>query len=346
MAEVKLVSWNMEWMNDLFGPNDEPAAFRPDDAKPQHSSSTTVRKRRDDLSGVLNELAPDVVVVVEGPNRDAELQMFFDEDVDGDWVVRIQPTKGSAQCTGIAVRVDGDKFEDEPLKFTDTNNIAAFSEFLRDADNDGIEEQYHFERLPLLVQVKPQGGKDFNVLGLHLKSKGIFQALEWSKWWMMADANRRKILAETAQLRSEFVDPFLEADATKNAPLIICGDINDGPGLDASEKRLLGSGVEKLMGSIWQPGRVLRNVLFESLLNEKQQAALRFEEIATTRFRDPIFESTYHNVWIDHILCSDNQGGPWVTKGQVHRLLADNEPIWQKFPHASDHYPVSATVTT
>ncbi len=31
------------------------------------------------------------------------------------------------------------------------------------------------------------------------------------------------------------------------------GDINDGPGLDASEKRLYGSGIERLMGTVWTP---------------------------------------------------------------------------------------------
>ena len=33
MSTLKFVLWNMEWMNDLFGPNDQPAAFRPDDAR-------------------------------------------------------------------------------------------------------------------------------------------------------------------------------------------------------------------------------------------------------------------------------------------------------------------------
>ena len=31
------------------------------------------------------------------------------------------------------------------------------------------------------------------------------------------------------------------------------GDINEGPGLDASEKRLYGSGIERLMGTVWTP---------------------------------------------------------------------------------------------
>ena len=33
MADIKLVCWNMEWMNDLFGPNDLPPAFKADESK-------------------------------------------------------------------------------------------------------------------------------------------------------------------------------------------------------------------------------------------------------------------------------------------------------------------------
>lgn len=151
----------------------------PDDAVPSHQRGTTVRERRAHLSGALDELAPDVVVVVEGPNRAGELQLFFDEDVEGEWRTRVQPSKGSAQCIGLAVRVDGGKFEDNPLERFETGGIEEFGSFL--ADDDGIDENYAFERKPLYVQVNPKEGREIRVLGLHLKSKGIFGAYEWNK---------------------------------------------------------------------------------------------------------------------------------------------------------------------
>jgi hypothetical protein len=265
MAGLKLLLWNMEWMNDLFGPNDQPPAFKPDGAKPTHHPQATVLQRRQHLSGVLNELTPDIVVVVEGPNRTGELQLFFDEDVEGTWKTEVQYSKGQSQNIGIGVRLDQGKFNDPASKFTDTNNIEAFGNFLVDTDDDEIEEQYKFERRPLYVEINPLTGKSFRILGLHLKSKGIFAAYEWSKWWQMADANRRKILSQATQLRLHFLDPYLTSPETKNIPLIVCGDINDGPGLDASEKRLLGSGVERLMGTMWKPNLCLGNALFDTL---------------------------------------------------------------------------------
>ena len=78
MTDLKLVVWNVEWMNDLFVPNRQTAAFKPDDDEPAHSPGATVKQRREDLAGVLQELAPDLVVVVEGPNRPEELQLVED----------------------------------------------------------------------------------------------------------------------------------------------------------------------------------------------------------------------------------------------------------------------------
>ena len=346
MSDIKLVVWNMEWMNDIFGPNDKPPAFKPDNDETTHGHGATTIERRQDLANALQELDADAVVIVEGPNRTGELQLFFDTDVPGQWETQVQPSKGQTQNVGIAIRTDTGKFEDPPLKFWDTNNIDAFAPFLADTDGDGLPEQHKFERRPLYIELKPVNGKSFRILGLHLKSKAIFDAYEWSQWWQRADANRRRIMAQVTQMRLEFLDPLLTDDQTKHVPLIVCGDINDGPGMDASEKRLFGSAIERLMGTIWKPELCLGNALFDTL-SDKDKANLNFDNIHTTSFRDPIFNYMWHRVWIDHILYSNNQdGGDWVTDAVVHHTMTDGQRIWKKYPHASDHFPISVNVHT
>jgi endonuclease/exonuclease/phosphatase family metal-dependent hydrolase len=255
----------------------------------------------------------------------------------------VQPSPRMAQCVGVAVRTDEGKFEDPPFEQFDTSGMEVFGDFTADAD-DGIDEHYGFERKPLYVEIIPTDGQSFRVLGLHLKSKAIFGAYEWSKWWQIADANRRKILAQASRLRLKFLDPHMTDAMTKDTPLIVCGDINDGPGLDASEKRLFGSGIERLMGKVWRPELCLRNALFDSLSN-KEKTDLEFEAVWTTRFPDPIFNNTWHSEWIDHLLYTDSPDGPWVGHAQVHHHMPDGTPIWQKYERASDHHPVSVTVT-
>ena len=178
MAILKLLVWNTAWMNDLFT---EDGDFRVDNAKPQHEPSTTVKKRREDISSVIKEIDPDIVIILEGPNSDKEFKLFFDTDIPGEWQTKVQPTKGSSQLICCAVRTDTGKFDaNAPFKFFDANNIPAFQPFELDNEKDTIIEKYSFERLPLYVEINPVDGKKFRILGLHLKSKGIFSAFEWS----------------------------------------------------------------------------------------------------------------------------------------------------------------------
>ena len=358
MASIKLAVWNMEWLNKLFksGGNHDSAAWKPDTDKPQKDSKHTVGERKALLKAGLQRIDADIVVVVEGPNKTAELKLLFKDLTTGEWTSHIQESKSingpgrtdvwaSGQCVGIAIRTDTGKFDMAKTRFFDamsetSGHIFHASEpFWMDTGRDKVPEWFRFERRPAYAEITLGNGASFRLIGHHLKSKGIFSALEWSRWWAMADANRERLLAQCRQFRKEFLDKYLLEDDTKDIPLIVCGDINDGPGFDTSEAKFHASGIETLMGSIWKPELALGNALFDRL-SDKRKAALNFEDNTTTSFADPIFNRTYHRVWIDHILYSRNGPDGWVTGGDILRMIDDDTPFYK----ASDHYPVIASV--
>lgn len=347
MASFKFGVWNVEWMNDLF--QGDPPTFKPDDETIRGPKrGNTVKERREDISGVINELDVKALVVVEGPNRAEELQLFFDApEVDGDWRCVVQ--RSGAQSVGLAVRVDGGEFQDPPFsQFDSSSNDApilkkATDPFQMDTDRDGLDEVHKFERRPLYAEINLNNGEKFRVLGVHLKSKGVFGALEWSSWWARAEGNRKKLLAQCYQLRQGFLNPYLSDGDTRDIPLIVCGDVNDGPGFDSSEMMLQASGVETLMGSIWKSDLALGNALYDTL-KQTDRDKLDFSDLYTASFPDPIFEGVYLRVWIDHIIYSRNRAG-WVNAGRTWEEMTDGAKIYRKFPRASDHYPVTCEVT-
>jgi endonuclease/exonuclease/phosphatase family metal-dependent hydrolase len=277
-----------------------------------------------------------------------ELQLFFDDAaVAGDWLCAVQ--RSGSQSVGLAVRLDRGEFANPAFTQFDASLAQeapilkeATDPFHMDTDRDGLDEMHKFERRPLYAELHLHNDALFRILGVHLKSKGIYNALEWSAWWARAEGNRKRLLAQCFRLRERFLNPFLSDDETADIPLLVCGDVNDGPGFDASEMRLRASGIERLMSSNWRPQLSLGNALYDSL-DEDDRESLDFSSIETASFKDPIFDNVYQRVWIDHILYSTNHRG-WISDAAVWETMTDGQAIYRKYPYASDHFPVTCVI--
>ena len=137
------------------------------------------------------------LVVVEGPNRVEELQLYFDRpEITGDWTCAVQ--QSGAQSVGLVVRTDTGVFQNSPFTQFDSSLAdqalllkEVTDPFPMDTDKDDLDELHKFERRPLYTEVHLGNRKSFRILGVHLKSKGIFNALEWAAWWAKAEGNRK-----------------------------------------------------------------------------------------------------------------------------------------------------------
>jgi len=123
--------------------------------------------------------------------------------------------------------------------------------FRIDLDIDATEDVVTFSKPPLEVALDTALGP-MRMIGCHVKSKAPHGASTPDEVMRIAIANRRKQLAQCIWLRQR-IDGHLDA----GEPLIVLGDLNDGPGLDEYEKLFGRSGVEIVMGKDLPPDRRL-----------------------------------------------------------------------------------------
>ncbi len=115
--------------------------------------------------------------------------------------------------------------------------------FRLDLDTDAMPDVVRWSKPPLELSCTSASGTTFRMIGVHAKSKAPHGAKTRDEVMRVSIENRRKQLAQCIWLRAR-VDEHLAADD----PLIVLGDFNDGPGLDAYEALFGRSGVEIVIG--------------------------------------------------------------------------------------------------
>ncbi len=207
-------------------------------------------------------------------------------------------------------------------------------EFFFDTDDDNLKEVYRHYRPPLEARVNLVSGELFYIMGVHTKSKGIFNSVDQVHLERESRRNRLKLYAECTWIRRR-----VEDWQNENKKFAVMGDINDGPGMDLYEMRYGRSAVELIMGDIFEPNHILRN-----FIGQPKWTSYGWKP-ASARFKDRITETNV-NVLIDHILASPNL--PTVGEKPVK--------VWNPYEHgdlkehrkqflaASDHFPVTLDV--
>jgi endonuclease/exonuclease/phosphatase family metal-dependent hydrolase len=208
-------------------------------------------------------------------------------------------------------------------------------EFQADSDLDDIKEIYRHYRPPFEAEVtRTDTGAKLRVIVAHLKSKGIFDNVDFVHWQRESQRNRRKLFAEAGHLRAR-VDEFLD----DGRDVVVMGDINDGPGMDDHEKLFGRSAVEIVMGDLFTPDRILRALSGRPVWGRFgwKPASARFRDQFT---RDPV------NVLIDHIFVSAQLKAAGVAAHEIWNPyeFGPAEPLTTELLEVSDHFPVALTL--
>ncbi len=312
MRECTLMAYNIENMRDLFvgervRPEQLPRALR--------------------LAERIAAIDPDLLGIVEASDKLSHHQAFLALPPlarAGYQVARSTHRRGR-QDLAFYYRAPF-----TPLHVDDAYRF--YDDWQEDIDHDGIVEVCGFERRPLEVEFAVTGTPArLRVVLVATKSKGVFSVQDFFGHQHRALANRKRLVAQCKRLRRR-VDGLLADDA--QAAFVLLGDFNDEPGLDHFERFVGESGIEAVMGSVFEPAKILHNALHHKTLGGKPFWTATYPDMIVANFAP-------HRAWLDHILLA-----PALLRADapIHYVpdsgdVGPEEPDADG-PPASDHRPV------
>lgn len=336
---MRIATYNVEWFSNLFDDDDNLY----DDAGWSGRQDVTRAHQTAALGTVFRAIDADAVMVIEAPDHNRrrntvtaleafalrfdlraraavmgfanetqqEIALMYDPDV----LEAVHAPMG--QITGAAGSADAPRF-DGILRI--------------DLDIDATEDLVVFSKPPLELTVRSRAGFEFRMIGAHLKSKAPHGAKNPSQVMAFAIANRRKQLAQAIWLRRR-IDEVLET----GTPLVVLGDLNDGPGLDAFEDLFGRSSVEIVLGH--ETGR--------SLFDPHARRALgsRLGAMPTTSRFWIRQEKRFLQALLDYIMVTPEftaRGARWRIWHPLDDPDCWRDPVLRDaLVMASDHFPVT-----
>ncbi len=312
MSEIKIMSYNIENMKALFSKN--------------QFASDSIDKVKS-LERIIINQQPHILGIVEASDNIKHHQYFVDNTGLAGFGYKVGKSDHVRRKQDLVV------YYRDPFEIlTMDENIEYYNEWVEDIDNDGIEEICRFKRKPLEILFRLKG-TDVTLLVILVatKSKGVFSVNDLGNHQYLALANRKKLLAESKKIRRR-VDQLM--DEQPQLPLIVMGDFNDDPGMDSYEKILGASSIETIMGSIFEPDKILHNTLWHLCKSD------RSKDLWTTEYPDLIVHNFgLHRAWLDHIFISPNLH---AESAQFKYIMNSGDiiPKDADAKNASDHYAV------
>jgi endonuclease/exonuclease/phosphatase family metal-dependent hydrolase len=344
MPTLKIASFNVEWMVNLFKPNK--AEFWPGESK-----STGLGRKPDDvpmvcdrLAGVIKDVGPDILGVQEGPPQKDQMELFVKELLNNDYTVFSMPhgrqSNHALVRKGLGVSVT-QVLETHPIYKHLSRRVEYYTwGEIKKARLD------KFTRKPVVLNLK-RGGKTVEIMVFHTKSK--ISKLKRKKQWTSRDKkavidalrSRQKLSAEMAAVRRYLTHAIL---SKRTQGCILLGDLNDGPHRDVfEEKFLIHSIVDELRGAFHREAALMHHALPQSVLVGK--------DAYTAKFSDPTRGGKTVKVLLDHMLVTTSviSGDAPLklrrTHGKIEHAAYENHLTGtgrQSHQRPSDHRPISA----
>lgn len=339
---MRIATYNVEWFSALF---DDENQLAPDGEWSARYGITRAQQIAA-LGIVFTALDADAVMVIEAPDTSrkadtvAALEHFasafdlrarravmgFANDTQQEIALMYDPDVLSASHDPQGAET-GKKGAGDAPRFDSTFRI--------DLDIDAREDLVTFSKPPLELAVRAASGFGFRMIGAHLKSKAPHGAETPEEAMRISIANRRKQLAQAIWLRARIQQHLAQA-----TPLMLLGDLNDGPGLDEYEDLFGRSSVEIIMGD--EGG----SCLFDP--HARRALSRRLGAMPTTARFWIRTERRFLQALLDYIMVSPDLAARRPAWRIWHPL--DDPDCWavpelrDALVTASDHFPVTLDI--
>ena len=338
--DLKFCVYNVEWMKELFFTNNRPKTLQ---AAGVQSKKDALRSKQ--LAQIVKAIDPDILCVVEGPDTTVSGSKSTSKQLKN-WCTLHGLTEydaieglisGGQQELGAIYKKDKISLVHIPEKNKQKN---PFNEpFYVDTEDSLIKEVYSHFRPPFELSIrKPDDNIELGrVIVAHTKSKGIFANVDLARYEQLSERNRKKLYAECYSIR-ERCEQWL--DENPDQKIIVCGDINDGAGMDYYERRINKSAMEVLLGDVWEPEKIFKHILPKPKIGSKGWNPF------SSKYKDTITKNTFR-VLIDHILVSQNIPftDPVIWNPDLSNVSQDVLDLRKELKEASDHFPVSVIIS-
>ncbi len=240
---MRLCTYNIEWFSALFDAED--GLVLDGQRSGRHGVARGTQAAA--IAAVLRTVDADGLVVIEAPNSGNSQQTVRALENFAAWG-RLRTREAAMGFVNDTEQEIAFLYDPEVLSVRHAPVASARAprfdtSFAIDLDIDARADTVQFSKPPMELEVTPKAGPVFRLIGAHLKSKAPHGARTEKRARALSIANRRKQLAQAIWLRGRIADHLEAKD-----PLVVMGDLNDGPGLDEYEALFGRSSVEIILG--------------------------------------------------------------------------------------------------
>ncbi|MFY0692140.1 MAG: endonuclease [Paracoccaceae bacterium] len=337
---MRIATYNVEWFSNLF--DDQGALIEDESWSGRHDVTKAMQIHA--LGTVFQALDADAIMIIEAPDtsrgRDGTtaLESFVERFALRTSKVLIGFSNHTQQEIMLLYDPDVISAIHDPIGDPQDAQAPRFdSTFRIDLDIDAKADRVTFSKPPLEVAVQTKDGHMLRLIGVHAKSKAPHSARDAEDMMRIAIANRRKQLAQCIWLRHR-IDQHLAAQDS----LIVLGDFNDGPGLDAYEELFGRSSVEIVMGA----DRITSEQLFDPHAHSALGQKLGTPFSSARFYLSP--EKRFINALLDYIMVSPDlaaRSPDWRIWHPFDDPGCWRDPVLREaLLTASDHFPVTMDI--